>query len=460
MDTTASLRNELADCLEWGDLRNPELFRVAREIVDLHGKWSPSNNTPAGDSESAAPKRDVPVNPNSARPRIDIFAPTLLRHAPSPDSLSHPIDSIDLVPSWITGILHLCLYADKLWVPDPTEIVARQIAARTDADIVPRFERLGVHEPISILDGDSIIIHKPLRDHPVLQTIHRVFTDTSKERAHESNTAVRAMYALRALQPLIDSGTIQLYPPIASYMRWVAQPLFGEQRFFTQDELATAWPELYVAEGVLYANKFAACYTALQQDEFDALKNASENIKALDLENKLGVASKRIFACLPRWKLPSFWSLDASVLVKMRENESAFEDFRALIREMTEKLPAGLEDPDFESEARRLETDHVTPTLAKLVEQLNGISALRTHARAAGMDFVAGALAGLVLTGELSPSMLTGTVNVLAKTLLKIFAQREPIRPAASVVYSFQTGNRMGKFVGVDVPHRAYQRRV
>jgi hypothetical protein len=30
--------------LAWDDLGNPKLFRVARELVDLHGKWSPSNN--------------------------------------------------------------------------------------------------------------------------------------------------------------------------------------------------------------------------------------------------------------------------------------------------------------------------------------------------------------------------------------------------------------------------------
>jgi hypothetical protein len=94
----------------------------------------------------------------------------------------------------------------------------------------------------------------------------------------------------------------------------------------------------------------------------------------------------------------------------------------------------------------------VIPTLTKLTHQVACSAVLRNHASTAGIDFTAGALAGLTLSGKVADSLLTGSVSALTKALVKLIAAREKVRPAARAIYHFRTGKPLRRFLGLTVP--------
>ena len=364
-----------------------EAVNIASKVVDFYKQWEPALS--------------------SASPAIEIFAPTLLgTHGERPLLSIRNVDD-NMVERWISGILHLSLYVDKIWIPDPIELLAHSI--------IDDAESMG-----------QISIHLPLME--------------------DFSILVLANSFINVLQPLIEQKIVCLYPAITTYNRWVAMELFGENRFFSERELKDSWPELYVAEGLLYARKFGASYTALHSDEFHALTFA-----ATEASESAGLTSQRIVAALPRMKLPFFRGIGPEVLAKARINESHFNDFRNLLRETVNTLPGGLDDPDFDQEIVRLERDHLTPELKRLYEQINGTAALKSHISEAGIDFTAGAIGGTLLTSDLKGAALVGSTSVLLKLLIKIFANRSKPRPAASIIYAFHTEQHMSMDSGFNI---------
>jgi hypothetical protein len=307
-----------------------------------------------------------------------------------------PIPTREIL-EWAREVLHICLYADRLWIADPLEILAD--------DRIYNVQR-----------RTEIAVHQPLIQDP--------------------GRGLRLAGLLNyELSPLIESGTVVLYPAIQIYRRAVPEPLFGGVRSFTKDELISAWPNLYVTEGLECASFLNASYTALHRDEFEALRKSGE-----DVSRALGVADCRVLATLSRAKLPFFQALDAATLVKMRSEEAAFADFRTFLREMSGTLVAGLDDPRFEHEVVELESTRMTPALETLTRQIAGMTSLKSRLSEATIDFAAGALADIAIKGQVSEALLTGTMTALSKALVKLIVSREKARPAASVVYQFHTG--------------------
>jgi hypothetical protein len=348
-------------------------FPAARAMLEAYERWTP-------------PTRQH-------RDTVEVFAPTLLpRHRQSSRVRGHDAD----VDEWVNGILHLCLYVDKLWVPDPAEIVAHSLG-----DVDGTFP-LAIHE---------FLIANP-------------------------QISIRAIRQIDKLQPLIDAGVITLYPPITTYSEYVSKGLFNAKRGFSDEELQHAWPELYVAEALLFAKTFDATYTALQRKEYRALQQAAAHIATA-----IGTTDAKVLTSLSHMKLPYFDRLTPEALVKARSSEAAFEDFRKLLRELAGTLPSTIDDPQFERDLKELEQDKVTPTLNALYDSITGTRSLRKNLSEAGIDFTAGFLAAAALTGDIgAKAIATGTVNVLMKVLIKILCARKPKRPAASTVYAFHTG--------------------
>src|SRR5262249_1285081 len=148
----------------------------------------------------------------------------------------------------------------------------------------------------------------------------------------------------------------------------------GTSRNLSEDELAAAWPEAYVAEGVTYAKLLGATYTALYPDEYAAFGTAAKEIS-----HALGVVDSRVLSSLPHMQLPYFDRLDASTLAAVRDEEQSFEDFRKVLRDVAKMLPGGIEDPQFEREVRTIEEDLLIPMLRKLYETVSGTQALRSQ---------------------------------------------------------------------------------
>lgn len=90
--------------------------------------------------------------------------------------------------------------------------------------------------------------------------------------------------------------------------------------------------------------------------------------------------------------------------MNVRANDGAFADFRKLLREFSRELVAGVEDPAFDWEVRRLQNEKATPGLKKLVQDIHGASSLKARLSDFGTDFTAGALGTLVLKADMKNS--------------------------------------------------------
>jgi hypothetical protein len=110
------------------------------------------------------------------------------------------------------------------------------------------------------------------------------------------------------------------------------------------------------------------------------------------------------------------------------------------MREMSQKLAGGLEDPKFTQSVQDIEDDLMVPALKKLQRDITGVSALKARLSEARIDFTTGFLGAALLRGDLPEALLVGTVGALVKALVKLTTSREKTRPAASMVYSFHTG--------------------
>jgi hypothetical protein len=378
----------LADNFNDSDIDNLE--EDASAVAASYHDWSPDTTSEGTHGAS----------------HLDVFAPRVF-DALEFNRLGSRHHQADLmrrewdVEKWKRQVLHLCLYTDSLWLPDPVELIAGSIGSWAQA----RW---------------SLMVHETLMTRPYIAA------DIAEALTGD-------------LAPLVDAGAIKLYPAITRFRRGVSMALFGVARSFTDEELTTGWPDTYVAEGLLYAQEFDASYVALDNAEFGALQAAMRDVAQI-----AGVADQRILATLPRMKLPYFERLNAKTLVSVRASDASFNDFRSLLRETSRQLVAGVDDPQFDVEVARLEKDSLTPALSKLVSDVKGTTTLRERLADARIDFMAGALGGFVLKGDLAAAVVAGAATSLAKALMKTVFTSKSARPAARVVYQFHTGRPFG----------------
>lgn len=332
---------------------------------------------------------------------IEIFAPSLLWPASSPERFrsgnrESEEEQLERIRGWINGILHLSLYVDRLWIPDPAEIFAYDMA--TDDD------------------RPSLMVHMPLMRNPLL--------------------AAYATLELARLAPLFASGALIRYPPLLTYHRSVSKQLFGQQRFFTSAEIENAWPDLYVSEGLLFADALDAAYAALHSQEHSAIVRA-----ATDMSKLVGVGHMQVISALPHLQLPSFSGLDPGQLASVRKDGAAFDDFRLLLRQWTSAIPTGIDDAGFREDVSKFESDVLSPALLQLTSSIRNSTSLRKHLSDAGIDFSVAAFVGFTMTSNITNAAAAGAVGALAKVLLKLFTDRDHVRPAARVAYAFTSQN-------------------
>lgn len=79
----------------------------------------------------------------------------------------------------------------------------------------------------------------------------------------------------------------------------------------------------------MYAEALDATYAGLAREEFDALRGA-----ARELSERVGLTDAKVVAALPSLRLPYFEKMRPETLVEVRSNESAFDDFRKILREV------------------------------------------------------------------------------------------------------------------------------
>lgn len=302
----------------------------------------------------------------------------------------------------VREVIHLSLYCDKLWLPDPVEIMSRWVEDFAYPDIAQ-----GV--------------------------------DFGGNRGWQK--ALAAIEAFQELQPLVDAGYIAFYPHTNLYFRTVSEALFGEVRPFSKDELVNAWPDLYVAEGISYANALNISYAAVTRDEKEAMSRAIN-----ECHSAIGLVDARFIAATPRLELPYFDRLSPSTIVRARRNEEEFECFRAVLRQVGVSLAGGVEDPAFDTEVHRIESEILTPAIEKLRRGVSTVELFKDNLAKSGIEFSATTATCLALTGEPISSLLTGSVTAASSSIAKAIADRTKASPASKVAYllSSQNARRQG----------------
>ncbi|MEY2495265.1 MAG: hypothetical protein QOJ45_1757 [Verrucomicrobiota bacterium] len=356
---------------------SPALEQAIDSLLDSYNRWKPPEAQPEA---------------------LHIFAPSLHRGAQITNTERNNDARAKNGPShyqrWLVEILHLSLFVDRIWIPDPAEIVARAVQEIVRPQI----------------------------------SIHQFLSDPLE--------AYYAMRALVSLEPLVQAGVVCYYPPLRLYETTVSTRLFGHYRDFSEAELSGAWPNLFVTEGMVYADALEASYAALSRPEFDTLGRS-----ARELGQSAGLLDARLVAALPHMKLPYFENVTPELLVSVRRNEQSFEDFRDLLREAARALPGGAESSQFVREVSRIEQQILSPAVKKLLGEVRGITRIKDCLSEAGIDFIAGSLAGFTISGgEMLAAMPSGAVTALSKVLVKLLAKRPNKRPASNVVLAFHTG--------------------
>jgi hypothetical protein len=342
---------------------------------------------------------------DSRKDEIEIIAPSLMRIFERNYDVEYAIDS------WKREILHLCLFVDKVWLPDPSELIVN-ILGRPDMETPMKAGHASWIANINGLDSYLGL-----------------------------SFSANLLKTVEELYPLVDAGIVAFYPPIEVYKSEVAFPLFGENRYFTDEELVSAWPDLFVSEGLLFADALNASYAALDFEEFNAISR-SINSSGMSSTN-LGLTDSSLIAALPQLKLPFFSKLDARLLVNVRQDEQAFDDFRAVLRKFSRELIQGLEDPRFSKTVAELEKEELEPKFKELADSINTTKVLRESLSDEGIAFAAGAIGWLVAGDPLiSLAGIAGGSALLAvrKILQNKHKAAEKFRPAARVVYSFHSG--------------------
>jgi hypothetical protein len=356
--------------------------------------------------------------PSEAPSQADVVAPAM-----------HRVSGDDRLGAWVQQIAHLSLLVDRLWVPDLVGYAItqgrRSLSNAAHFPIMSDFRRndplsISAHAPLdSWFGGMSQAVHEPLD--PWSSASHG--WDHVKRSPHE--ILVEAATTMESLAPLIECGAICIYPVESLYMRHVATQLFGEARSFSRNELLD--PELYVAECLAMARSLRASYAALSQRELQSL----ERLKGTEVIRP-SATEERVVVSFAYSHLPLLDHLTAKLATKIREDESAFDDFRVMLRGFVQQIPVSPADPRFERELDGLMKNVVTPQLEKLSHAIG--TRLWRHTRGATISFCAGAFAAMVTTSDPTKALGTASVSALASILGKILFERDDLRPAHRVV--------------------------
>ncbi|NKC01887.1 MAG: hypothetical protein GKR90_25770 [Pseudomonadales bacterium] len=337
----------------------------------------------------------------SAENVLSVFAPALMRfNQPGvDDSRRSRAQALEAVAAWESALLHLVLYADEVWIPD-LDRLARDVVSDL---LMPRGETR------------------------ITRSLHSPIEEVSRQWAGPF------MQLRDRLSPLIEKNIIRTYSPNLVYLR-VAEELFGEYRGFTDQEMATAWPELFVCEGILTAKQLGVPYTAVTPDEFKTIDQSMDEIQ------QMLKIDQRVLAGVTSLTLPGF-DLAPSSLASARLDEEAFADFRLIVRSAFQSILEDLASDQFPSDVRRIERDVLNPALAALSTSLSRRKVIRDHTKEGAIDFSVGAFIGLIGVGDISAAAAAGVSNVALRAILTRLGMDDSARPASRFVYKMRLPN-------------------
>lgn len=301
-------------------------------------------------------------------------------------------DQAERVLKWENSLLNMCLYADKVYVP-----------TFVSEDSGYRLERGGYVDAGVLASSASF----GWRDgKPMALGVHESFSKVSSQ----NRDLLYRMFD--RLLPLIKSNIIELYNPYEIFYGRISRKLLGKKRWFTQKELDTAWPNLFVAEGLLFAEHFGVPYTAVTQSELSAIQDA-----AVQAQRSLKIDQKLMFV-LPKLSVPSY-VVDPKALVEARMNSQEFEEARSSLRGVARLMETASDDPHLEREVTQFYVDEFLPQMNGWVANKSSGKGLHHGIKEAGIDFSAGALAAVTLAADIAETLASGGMTALSRVILQ-----------------------------------------
>ena len=278
----------------------------------------------------------------------------------------------------------MCLYSDTIYVPDMYAAVAADLGFPANPDLSLHLELMQIGK---VCDNELSSFY---------------------ERIH----------------PLVENNIIKLYDPFSLFYREIAFELFAEQRWMTEEEINNSWPDLFVAEGILFSEKLGATYTAITSDEINAIRSAGKQLRQLlELE-------RDTIAILAKISIPGF-SADPKALVKARLDHEAFDDFRSTLRNLVRHMRSSLDSYEFDESVDMFQKDVINPQLSDLIKKCKRTHGLGENIKANAISFAAGGFSSLALSGDPATAVTAGALTALARAILQQLLAKKTAPPAA-----------------------------
>jgi hypothetical protein len=277
--------------------------------------------------------------------------------------------------------------------------------------------------------GDSVVAHDPASDlAPHAKPIHFIQTIEYMGR----------------LAPLVRCGGLILAPPNDEVWRDAHRRLRDEARgleavhgpvmeFSNPDALAEYWDGMIPSDYLTFLidlDETKRCRARfLPSDEF-TWRNFMESLDHVDRELRESKVELKVVPSLVAAQLPILEGVAPSTLTKIREDDEAFAEWRAVLRTVVRNIEeTPFVDRDFEVEARSAISDALEPAAAAVRRSMAKSRVLRHHAeKGLGRMILGGALLGgasLMDGGGIAEALASTAAGAVSTTILEVlFGQR------------------------------------
>jgi hypothetical protein len=277
--------------------------------------------------------------------------------------------------------------------------------------------------------GDSVVTHDPTSD-----------LDPSAKPVH----FIETIEYMGRLAPLVRCGGLILAPVLEEVWRNAHRRLRDQARelevihgpvlgFPDPDALAEHWdgmiPHSYLTF-LIDLDEAAHCRARfLPSDEF-TWRNLTGSIDHVQRELRGSKVELKVVPSLAAAQLPILEGVAPSTLTKIREDDEAFAEWRAVLRSVVRNIEeTPFIDPDFEIEARSAISDALEPAAAAVRRSMAKSRVLRRHAKKGlGRIILGGALLGgvSVMDGAgIAETLASTAAGAVSTTILDVlFGQR------------------------------------
>ncbi len=215
---------------------------------------------------------------------------------------------------------------------------------------------------------------------------------------------------LRRLKEPVD------LPPVnADFARGLNLELKGARGAVAADaaRVIAQNPSFYLNKTLAFAEATGSRYTPPAATDLALYERRLERVGE-ELSRKANL-DLRVAAALSRSQLPFIRDMSSRTLVEIRQQDEAFDDWRAELRTAVRQIETAPASEDFADEAKEVFSDCIAPRAAEVRRALDRSAVLRSSSRDATLSLVTGvAVAGTAALAGVSPPIAAATAGTSA----------------------------------------------